>query len=567
MSKFLIDFENVRSEGLRGVENLTEEDQVWIFYSKNADSITFEVYDLIGKSKAKIHKYKIARGGKNSLDFQLSSFVGYMLNEDWTESYYIVSKDNGYRYVLDFWRLTYERQGVRLYEVASIQDALRPANSRKEKQLMEPIYDESDLDEEVISESNEILSGNLVSYAEPEEVPVVSEVASAVEEKENGNKSRKNGRNRKHGRNHSDEKQANESAKVTTETESTESAQEEVIVEIRAVPQTAASADDSKAVAEKSVEETVKEAVEVTEEKPAEKKSRKNSKDKSRKDKKKSTAEAVVETAETAESTETAEASVEAVADSESESAASDITEATIIGGADAPTAIVIPAKKSGRGRKSKASKAAENATATEEAAAEAPKATEAEATSDAEKAEVSAEEAQSSDKPADRKKKKSGKKDKKAAESKEKDADQKAVDQKESDKTEPSKESEAGNKDSKNGNKDSKSGSKDSKPATSAKKGNGNQEPVVPRLAKGEVRSKLNGLLTKATLPEGVDLSTCVKKSAEFVIESDGKKAFYDRVIGLWGQKVGMEIYKVLKSEYPGLRKIIVQATEEKKN
>ena len=70
MTVYLVDFENVRSSGLKGVENLGEDDKVIIFYSKNADAITFDVHMLLSKSMAEIETYMILRGGRNSLDFQ-----------------------------------------------------------------------------------------------------------------------------------------------------------------------------------------------------------------------------------------------------------------------------------------------------------------------------------------------------------------------------------------------------------------------------------------------------------------------------------------------------------------
>ena len=44
MAYYLIDFENVKSRGMEGVELLTEEDTVCIFYSDNADSMTFDLH-------------------------------------------------------------------------------------------------------------------------------------------------------------------------------------------------------------------------------------------------------------------------------------------------------------------------------------------------------------------------------------------------------------------------------------------------------------------------------------------------------------------------------------------
>lgn len=42
MNYYLVDFENVKKDGLDGIHKLEQEDRVCILYSKNADSITFE---------------------------------------------------------------------------------------------------------------------------------------------------------------------------------------------------------------------------------------------------------------------------------------------------------------------------------------------------------------------------------------------------------------------------------------------------------------------------------------------------------------------------------------------
>ena len=54
MAYYLIDFENVKSRGMEGVEFLTEEDIVCIFYSDNADSMTFDLHRKLNETKAQI---------------------------------------------------------------------------------------------------------------------------------------------------------------------------------------------------------------------------------------------------------------------------------------------------------------------------------------------------------------------------------------------------------------------------------------------------------------------------------------------------------------------------------
>lgn len=103
MTVYLVDFENVRSEGLKGVELLTPEDKVVIFYSQNANSITFDVHALLRKSSAEIETYHILRGGHNSLDFQLSTYLGYLVMENSFREIVIISKDKGFLCVTNFW--------------------------------------------------------------------------------------------------------------------------------------------------------------------------------------------------------------------------------------------------------------------------------------------------------------------------------------------------------------------------------------------------------------------------------------------------------------------------------
>ena len=72
MNYYLVDFENVKKDGLDGVHLLNPEDKVCIFYSKNADSITFDQHRRIMESKADIELCKVEVGSKNALDFQPS---------------------------------------------------------------------------------------------------------------------------------------------------------------------------------------------------------------------------------------------------------------------------------------------------------------------------------------------------------------------------------------------------------------------------------------------------------------------------------------------------------------
>lgn len=103
MTVYLVDFENVRSEGLKGVDKLGEGDKVVIFYSKNAENISFDVHMLLSRSKAEIETFRILRGGRNSLDFQLSTYLGYLVMENCYKKIFIVSQDKGFLCAISFW--------------------------------------------------------------------------------------------------------------------------------------------------------------------------------------------------------------------------------------------------------------------------------------------------------------------------------------------------------------------------------------------------------------------------------------------------------------------------------
>lgn len=165
MATYLIDYENVKSEGIKGVAQLGEDDRVVIFYSHNADTITFEAMDMIFSSKAQISKYKILCGGKNALDFQLSTYLGYLIHEAKDSYFYIISKDNGFKHVVDFWKRTFQFDGY-VYCFATIADGnarqnrFKNATAKERARVME---------EELVAMSEELEAQSDAEEAEDAE--------------------------------------------------------------------------------------------------------------------------------------------------------------------------------------------------------------------------------------------------------------------------------------------------------------------------------------------------------------------------------------------------------------
>ena len=118
MNYYFVDYENVGSEGLNGVDKLDADNTVLIFYTQNADKISFDIHIQLNESKAKIEYFKVAAGQKNALDFQLSSYLGYVIYEKQKEQngYFIVSKDAGFSNLVPFWN----KQKVNIKRVDSL---------------------------------------------------------------------------------------------------------------------------------------------------------------------------------------------------------------------------------------------------------------------------------------------------------------------------------------------------------------------------------------------------------------------------------------------------------------
>ena len=79
MHYYFIDYENVHADGFIGVERITENDIVCVMYTERSKSISLEFIEKIGKQNARIESYKAGVGTKNALDFQLSSYMGYVI--------------------------------------------------------------------------------------------------------------------------------------------------------------------------------------------------------------------------------------------------------------------------------------------------------------------------------------------------------------------------------------------------------------------------------------------------------------------------------------------------------
>lgn len=105
MNYYFIDYENVHADGFTGAENLGDNDVICVMYTEQSKAFSLELVEKIAKQHARLESYKAGTGAKNSLDFQLASYLGYMIakNEGGDNCFYIVSRDTGFNHLVDFW--------------------------------------------------------------------------------------------------------------------------------------------------------------------------------------------------------------------------------------------------------------------------------------------------------------------------------------------------------------------------------------------------------------------------------------------------------------------------------
>ena len=185
---YLIDFENVGSDGLIGVNSLTNEDRVIIFYSANSSRMTFRAHQQILTSTARFDYFEVTVGGKNALDHQLGTYLGYLVATSASERYFIVSHDNGFKFLSAFWLSQDNTLQIAMADNIKTSLRVRPAERPRPAPAAMPARPAAS-EPVVLAEVRELISvaGPAPTVErKPEPAPVVEckpEPASAVERK------------------------------------------------------------------------------------------------------------------------------------------------------------------------------------------------------------------------------------------------------------------------------------------------------------------------------------------------------------------------------------------------
>lgn len=136
LATILVDYENVSTtDGLKGVEYLNETDILIIFYSQCCEKIRAEYIEMIEKSQCEFKTYKLARIGKNALDFYIAVECG-VLGSRGENQISIISKDKGFGAISDFFRIEEELDGVTVRVASNVENALVALNAPEDEALI-----------------------------------------------------------------------------------------------------------------------------------------------------------------------------------------------------------------------------------------------------------------------------------------------------------------------------------------------------------------------------------------------------------------------------------------------
>lgn len=104
MATYLIDYENTGVKGLYGIERLKDNDLIIVFYGPRTGAVSFEDHVRIASAVSRVEYIKTTKTAKNYLDFQLTTYLGYLAAQGNEKKFFVISKDNGFDSVVDFWK-------------------------------------------------------------------------------------------------------------------------------------------------------------------------------------------------------------------------------------------------------------------------------------------------------------------------------------------------------------------------------------------------------------------------------------------------------------------------------
>ncbi len=100
---YLIDFENCKDAGLDGSWMLKPSDHLILFYSRYVPNIYLDIFRQICATHCDFRIIKLVRKGDSALDFYIATHVGEIFASDSNAEVAIISRDNDFISVADYW--------------------------------------------------------------------------------------------------------------------------------------------------------------------------------------------------------------------------------------------------------------------------------------------------------------------------------------------------------------------------------------------------------------------------------------------------------------------------------
>lgn len=148
MRHFYVDYENVQSVGLDGLDELTDQDKVTILYSTHADSMKIDIVKQLQNTNARVSFVEADTGTTNALDFQLITLLFIELNAE--DEFLIVSKDTGFD------------AAIKMAKRQEYSNVRRVRNIRDEAETDVPLSDKMPAEEILFMvQDQEVMSGSM----------------------------------------------------------------------------------------------------------------------------------------------------------------------------------------------------------------------------------------------------------------------------------------------------------------------------------------------------------------------------------------------------------------------
>lgn len=122
---FLVDGDNHLAEGLQGIDLLSADDTVLIFYGKGQPLSRIE--KLCQNTVAHVQYLESVRSGRNSIDFQIITELGVLVGRGEAEFAYVISQDRGYESAISVLRQRYAATFQEVARRPSIESCLQTA--------------------------------------------------------------------------------------------------------------------------------------------------------------------------------------------------------------------------------------------------------------------------------------------------------------------------------------------------------------------------------------------------------------------------------------------------------